>query len=70
MPMRMATAKASGSGTPWVTSQPAVIPAAAMVDPTERSKPPAMMTMVSPTATIPTMAIPRPMFSRLVVVRK
>ena len=68
--MPIAAAKASGSGTPCVTSQPAVMPAAAMVEPTDRSKPPAMMTMVSPTATMPTMAMPRPMLRRLVVVRK
>ncbi len=69
-PMAIAAAKASGRGTPWVTSQPAAMPEAAMVEPTDRSKPPEMMTMVSPTATIPTMAMPRPILRRLVGVRK
>ena len=70
MPMPIAAAKATGKGKPCVTSQAAVMPAAAIVEPTERSKPPAMMTMVSPTATMPTMAMPRPMLRRLVAVRK
>ena len=34
------------------------MPEAAMVEPMDRSKPPEMMTMVSPTATMPTIATP------------
>ena len=46
------------------------MPAAAIVEPTERSKPPAMITTVSPTATTPMIVIARPMFAKLSTARK
>ena len=46
------------------------MPAAAIAEPTDRSKPPPMMTMVSPTAAMPTMATALPMLSRFVVVEE
>ncbi|MYJ14814.1 MAG: hypothetical protein F4078_11090 [Acidimicrobiia bacterium] len=42
----------------------------AATDPTERSKPPAMMTIVSPTAAIPRIVIRLPISMKLLWVRK
>ena len=69
-PMTMRGGAGAGSGQPSCTRRPATMPAAAIVEPTERSKPPAIITMVSPTATMPTIAIARPMLVRLGAVRK
>jgi hypothetical protein len=46
------------------------MPAAAIVEPTERSNPPEITTIVSPAAAIPMMAIARPMFAKFAVSKK
>ena len=70
MPSTIAPVNASGSGTPISMSHAASMPAAAMTEPTDRSNPPLMMTIVSPTEAMPTIAIARPMFSRFVDEKK
>ena len=69
-PSAMAAMKASGSGIPAAMRYAASMPAAAITEPIDRSKPPEMMTMVSPTAAMPTMEMARPMLSRLVASKK
>ena len=49
----IAAANATGMATSASSRKAASMPAAAMVEPTDRSNPPPMMTMVSPTATMP-----------------
>ena len=46
------------------------MPAAAITEPTERSNPPEMITIVSPTATTPMIVIARPMLAKLSTARK
>ena len=46
------------------------MPDAAIIEPTERSKPPAIITIVAPKDAIPTIVTARPILAKLLAVRK
>ena len=69
-PTKIPRSKARFVGAPWTDASAATTPASAKTAPMERSKPPAMNTIVSPHAMIPTCEDWSTTFRRLCCVKK